>query len=60
MSKIIFSLTAVALLGTICIATAGNRPVASTLAQAEGYVMSDTIVGMDDVTAQKFVALMGP
>jgi hypothetical protein len=60
MSKIIFSLAAVALLGTICIATASNRPVASALAQAEGYVTSDTIVGMDEATAQKYVSLVGP
>jgi hypothetical protein len=54
MTKIILSLTAAAVIGAICIATAKNPDVASALAQTEGYTAGSA---MKDVPGVKFSGL---
>jgi hypothetical protein len=60
MTKIIVSLAVVALLGTMCIATANNRSAASAVAQAEGYSFDASMIGMMQPADAKFASLLAP
>jgi hypothetical protein len=60
MTKIIVSLAVVALLGTMCIATASNRSAAMAAAQAEGYSIYTSVAEMMKPADEKFISLVGP
>jgi hypothetical protein len=50
----------VALLGTMCIATASNRSAAMAAAQAEGYSIYTSVAEMMKPADEKFISLVGP
>jgi len=58
MTRIILSLSALAILSTMCIATASNRPVTSALAQSKWYTIDVSV--MKNLPDEKFVTLIGP
>jgi hypothetical protein len=60
MTKIIVSLAAVALLGTMCIATVSDRSAAIAAAQAEGYSIDASVIGMMKPADDKFASLISP
>jgi hypothetical protein len=57
MTRIILSLTLVAILGVACFATINSRPVASALAQSEGFAMDNSTKNVPDSNS---VAMVGP